>query len=172
MEFMTAKSLDDIDFKALMELYLEGNTENGKYFSKVNGLTADEGRNLSENQFKSFLEDTFFNNNSNNIYFIVKNENTYISAVRANYMSNNCYYLEGLETNPDFRHKGYATLLYDYIFKYLKATTKLFLTIAINNEFSIKTHIKSGFIETSELGYSDIKNNVRNENTRLFTKKL
>lgn len=169
---LVAKTFEEIDFNKLMELYAESNMENASYFSKCKGISKEEGLKLSHNNFESFLKEDFFANsfNGQNIYFILEEDGIYICAVRLEFIRDNVFYLEGLETNPKYRKQGMALKLYRSMDDYLKKGTYLSLTINKENLASKNAHEKAGFINTNKSGFSDFKNGIHDERTLYFYK--
>ena len=106
-KLIVAKSLRDISFGKLMEVYAEGNLENGR------DLWPDEpeGRQiaLAEQEFYQYLQQVFFRTKDAR-YLILEGNNRYISALRLEPYQDGLL-LEALETAPEFRRKGYGEAL-------------------------------------------------------------
>ena len=138
-------SFDGIDSRKLMDIYREGNLENADYF-----YPDEPNRPLAiqkcEADFLHFLETNFYQREGSE-YWILEEENTWVSALRLNQIEDGFYYLEALETHPLFRKKGYAARLLNGVIDVLKqrGSFKICDTVSKTNEASIGTHQKCGF---------------------------
>ncbi|MCM1533440.1 MAG: GNAT family N-acetyltransferase [Corallococcus sp.] len=93
--------------------------------------------------------------NGENVYYVWENDGVWVSALRLYYIEENFYYLEALETAPDFRKKGYAALLLTSVINELKLIGhfKICVCVGRNNIASLNTHKKCGFKIVSENGF-------------------
>ena len=146
-------SMDQIDPRKLMNIYSEGNLENTDYF-----YPEIEDKNLAvkkvELDFLKYIEDHFFNKDQNK-YLILEKDGFWVCALRLYHIKKNLYYIEALETRPEFRKKGYALELLSCVIEALKAkgSFQLFDCVSKKNIASIKTHEKAGFTILSEEGF-------------------
>ena len=99
----------DLNERMLMDVYAESNFENTDYF-----FPDEENKELAvqkvEAGFLDFLKNEFFLQNEA-AYWILEENGVWYSALRTCKVLNGPYYLEALETRPDFRGAGYASLL-------------------------------------------------------------
>lgn len=155
MEVVFTNKIDEIDLEKLMDIYEESNWENiQKAYNLVGGLN-----NFYENEkiyqiykdaYISYLKDDFFANKENYL-IILKDKDTYLSALRLHYRKD-YYLIEALETNPNFRNKGYGERLMSEVLKAFPYRTVFRSEVAISNEKSLGLHKKLGFkiIEKNE----------------------
>ena len=105
------RSIKDIAFQELMNVYLEGNIENAKTFYPK--MDASAGILEAEQDFYAYLKDTFFQTDDAR-YYVLQEGGQYLSALRLEpYLDG--YLLEALETAPMHRRKGYAKQLMDAV---------------------------------------------------------
>ncbi len=127
-----AKSLQQLHFGRLMEVYIEGNLEKA----------AETGLLLAEQDFYQYLKDCFFPT-VGAVYAIWIEDGDYISALRLEPYKDGLL-LEALETAPKYRRKGYA-------YKLMKAVLdeffyiKIFSHVSKQNIPSLAIHEKCGF---------------------------
>ena len=82
--------------------------------------------------------------NKENYLAILKDKDVYLSGLRL--LHKKYYYLiEALETNPNFRNKGYGERLVRDLLKEFKDKTVFRSEVAISNEKSLGLHKKVGF---------------------------
>lgn len=148
MEIIITNKKSDIDFDKLMEVYYESNMENiekSSYFS-VESIDAFREKEIFDNYKKdyiNYLKEDFLANKENYIA-IIRNKDTYLSALRLHY-EEDCYLIEALETNPDFRNRGYGEkLLKSVLIKFPKKTV-FNSEVGLNNKKSLGLHKKLGF---------------------------
>ena len=136
-----AKEFKDLDFDALMQVYLEGNRENGEY------LYPDEypERQLefAKRDFECYLRENFYTQD-NACYWIWSEDGTYRSALRLEPHQDGLL-LEALETHPEHRCKGYAKKLISAVLKQLPAGTRVYSHISKRNTPSLASHRTCGF---------------------------
>ena len=131
--------LSDICFSELMCVYEEGNAVNAeiKY--------ADFDRNaailLAEQDFYAYLEEAFFDSEDARYYVIIEN-GKYVSALRVEPFIDG-YLLEGLETRPDFRRRGFAKTLINELLN--EKQIIIYSHVLKSNEASLATHFSCGF---------------------------
>ena len=151
-----------IDTRNLMDVYSESNYENTDYFFPDE---ADKEAAVQEVEagFLDFLKNDFFNNASAT-YWILEMNGVYVSALRTCMIQKGLYYLEALETRPDYRRKGYGTVLLSSVIDSLKENGpfRLCSCVSKKNIASLKTHEKSGFQIVSEEGYDYLNGEADN----------
>ncbi|MCM1042892.1 MAG: GNAT family N-acetyltransferase [Corallococcus sp.] len=152
---------DDLDANKLMAIYAEGNLENTDYFypeiaDKVEAVTK------VEHDFCNYIKTEFLN--GTNCYYVWEKDGNWVSALRLNYIKDNFYYLEALETSPNFRKKGYATKLLSSVINELKSKGhfKICVCVGKNNTASLNTHKKCGFEIVNENGYDYLQKEIDN----------
>lgn len=143
---------NEVDDKKLMKIYAEGNLENADYFYPQ---ITDKAEAISkvEQDFCNYIKTEFLN--GTNVYYVWDNDGIWVSALRLYRISDGFYYLEALETAPEFRKLGYATRLLNEVISLLKAKEyfKICDCVGKKNTASLKTHIKCGFKVVDEDGY-------------------
>lgn len=141
-KLIVAKSLRDLSFGKLMEVYAEGNLENGR------NLWPDEpeGRQiaLAEQEFYQYLKQVFFLTKDAR-YLILEGNNRYISALRLEPYQDGLL-LEALETAPEFRRKGYGEALVRAALETVEGI-KVYSHVSKRNVASLRTHEKCGFVK-------------------------
>lgn len=102
-------SFDGIDGRKLMDLYREGNEENVAYFQPD---APDKALALREQEegFLRFIRTDFLQKEGNE-YWVLEEEQIWVSALRLYRVAEGQYYIEALETHPEFRKRGYAARL-------------------------------------------------------------
>ena len=143
----------DIDGRKLMDLYSESNQENTDHFYPDETDKALAVKKV-EAGFLEFLKNDFFTHDKSTYWILAENE-TWISALRTNRVRDDLYYMEALETRPDFRKRGYGSQLLAAVigaFK-LESSFRLCDCVRKTNIASLKTHETCGFRIVSEEGY-------------------
>lgn len=100
------RSVRELDFPMLMEVYVEGNRENGA--DNYPQLSAEQQLLQAEQDFYAFLREFFSVEGS--VYAVWQAEGKYASALRLEPYRDG-YLLEALETAPELRRRGYARQL-------------------------------------------------------------
>ena len=135
-----AKSLKELNFSALMDIYIEGNRENGA------DMWPDEleGRQLAqaEQGFYQYLRECFFPT-PGAAYYIWGENGKYVSALRLEPYQDGML-LEALETAPDQRKKGYAKDLIRAV-QVAGLAKKIYSHVSKRNVPSLRTHEACGF---------------------------
>ena len=104
------------DKRRLMDIYAESNLENTDYFYPE--LTdKQEAVRRVERDFLNYLETTFLSSGENTL-LIWEEQGIWVSALRLYHVREGFFYIEALETRPDFRRSGYAA-------KLLRETTEM-----------------------------------------------
>ena len=100
------RSLKELDFSKLMDVYMEGNLENGK--DNYPQLSPELQLLQAEQDFYAFLREFFTAQGA--VYAIWESNGRYISALRLEPYRDG-YLLEALETAPALRRRGYGKQL-------------------------------------------------------------
>ena len=134
-----AKKYSELDFSRLMEVYEEGNRENGADLYPQ--LSEYQQVMRAEQDFSDYLREDFFK--AEGAYYAIWEEGgTYRSALRLEPFQDGML-LEALETRPDCRGKGYATMLMMAVLS--METRKIYSHVSRKNIPSLRTHEKCGF---------------------------
>ena len=139
-----ARSLSELSFSKLMEVYLEGNLEKAR--EEHRGLSEYAGLQLAEQDFYQYLKECFFTAPGAR-YAVLEENGEYRCALRWE------PYLDGvlisaLETAPSRRRKGHAQELLRAVLSVLD--TKAYSHVSKKNEASLAVHRKCGFREISD----------------------
>lgn len=137
---LIAKSLRELSFGALMEVYIEGNRENGE----ENWPQLEENEQLlrAEQDFYQYLKQVFFPV-TGAVYAVWEEKGKYISALRLEPYKDGLL-LEALETAPEMRRKGYAEKLLRAV-QARCGDTKIYSHVGKWNDASLRVHEKCGF---------------------------
>lgn len=146
-----AKNLRELSFGKLMEVYREGNLENGQE------LWPDEpeGRQiaLAEQEFYNYLEQIFFRT-ADARYLIWEEQGSYRSALRLEPYEEGLL-LEALETAPECRRMGYGAQLVQAALQSVGGV-KVYSHVGKRNTASLRTHAKCGFAKSKDYAvYAD-----------------
>ncbi|MGN1025767.1 MAG: GNAT family N-acetyltransferase [Faecousia sp.] len=138
-----AESLAQLDFDALMEIYVEGNREHGAECWPEK--PEKEQLALSKQDFRRYLEEQFFPK-SGAVYAVWEADGKYVSALRLE-PNRDGLLMETLETIPDQRRKGYAVTLIRAVQSWLREQGKGKVYSHVNkcNCASLQTHERCGF---------------------------
>lgn len=132
---LIAKGLEELDFSALMEIYIEGNLEKAEEYG-------DGGLLRAEREFYDYLREDFFRQRDA-FYAVWTERGRYVSALRLEPYKDG-WLLEALETAPDDRKKGYAKALIKAVLVYM-GQAKIYSHVSKGNEASLRTHCVCGF---------------------------
>ena len=134
------KRMGELDFAALMEVYEEGNLENGEELWPE----LPEGLRLlnAEQAFHQYLRECFFVT-PEAVYCIWQEKGKYVSALRLEPYQDGLL-LEALETAPDSRRKGYAAALIKAVLETF-GEKKIYSHVSKRNAASLRTHESCGF---------------------------
>ena len=127
-----AKSLQQLHFSKLMEVYIEGNLEKA----------ADAGLLQAEQDFYQYLHDCFFPT-SGAVYAVWMEDGEYLSALRLEPYKDGLL-LEALETAPEHRRKGYGYQLMTAVLAEFTGET-IYSHVSKRNVPSLAIHEKCGF---------------------------
>lgn len=149
-----ARSLRELSFGQLMQVYEEGNLENAAQLWP----DAPPGQQLAmaEQEFYAYLQQVFFKT-PGGVYCIWEQEHTYVSALRLEPYRDGLL-LEALETAPGQRRRGYARSLLEATLAWLKERGGgyLYSHVGKKNTASLGVHGQLGFERISELAvYAD-----------------
>ena len=134
-----AKKPHQLDFQKLMEVYREGNRENGAMLYP--DLSPDQQMIQAEQSFYQYLAEVFFSV-PGAVYAIWVENSTYVSALRLEPYGDGLL-LEALETAPAERRKGYA----EKLIRAVQDTfaQKIYSHVSKKNTPSLAVHKKCGF---------------------------
>lgn len=141
------KQLLDKDISLLMAVYQESNKANiAHFFPELKDI--DQGLQMVENAYTEWLR-TDFLSKDNTTYYVWMEKGIWISALRFHQVSDTSYFIEALETHPNYRKLGYAEKLINAITEELKnrGGFEIQSYTSIRNIASQKTHEKCGFVE-------------------------
>jgi ribosomal protein S18 acetylase RimI-like enzyme len=153
LRIMEYRDLDEIK---LMDVYAESNFKNAEYF-----YPDETDKHIAvqkvEARFLDFMKNDFFKRTEAS-YWILKKDGIWVSAFRTCKVQAGLYYLEALETRPDQRKKGYASILISNVVETLKKEGffRLCDCVSKKNIASLRTHEKCGFQIISEEGFDYI----------------
>ena len=129
------KRLEELDFSALMDIYVEGNLEKAEEYG-------DGGLLRAEREFYDYLREDFFRQ-PDAFYAVWTEQGSYVSALRLEPYKDG-WLLEALETAPDYRKKGYAKALMIAVLEYMDQSI-IYSHVSKRNEASLRTHYACGF---------------------------
>ena len=132
---LIAKRLEELDFSALMDIYMEGNLEKAEEYG-------DGGLLRAEREFYDYLREDFFRQQGT-FYAVWTEQGSYVSALRLEPYKDG-WLLEALETAPDDRKKGYAKRLMGEVLEYMGQAV-VYSHVSRRNEASLRTHYACGF---------------------------
>ena len=142
--FLVITSLRQLDFRKLMDVYEESNALEGK--RRYPQYPANIQLIETEQDFYRFLKDFFRTDGSQ--YFLWTSDGNYKAALKVEPYRDGLL-IEGLETAPDSRRRGVATILLAETIRYLntQSNMKLYSHIHKENYPSIRTHERCGFVK-------------------------
>ena len=135
-----AHKMAELNFESLMQVYWEGNRDNGMRF--YTHLEQDQAHKRAEQDFYNYLADDFFAHRGAR-YAIWAEKEQYICALRLEPWEDGLL-LQALETHPDHRRRGYAKQLITAV---QKATpeTKIYSHVSKGNKASLAAHKSCNF---------------------------
>lgn len=142
---LTARSLDELSFRDLMEIYAESNLENAQELWPQ--LSEGEGILRVEQDFYRYLREVFFPV-PGAVYCIWEEAGRYISALRLEPYRDGLL-VEALETAPADRCMGYGARILQAA-QQLAGEKKLYSHVGKRNTASLQTHLRCGFQRVSE----------------------
>lgn len=134
-----ADKLNQLNFAQLMEVYIEGNEENGALFYQQ--LPKNQQILQAEQAFYQYLAEGFFTV-PGAVYAIWEENGVYISALRLEPYEDGLL-LEALETAPVFRRQGYAEKLIRAV--QAEFPQRIYSHVSKKNAPSLAIHEKCGF---------------------------
>lgn len=140
-----AKSLRELNFRQLMDVYEEGNRENARELYPH--LPEGQGIAEAEQDFYAFLKEGFFGN-PEAFYGVWIEDGHYVSAMRMEPYRDG-WLVEAVETKPSCRRHGFAYRLMDSVLNFVQ-TGKVYSHIHKNNLSSQKLHEALGFRRCSD----------------------
>ena len=141
---ISADVFEQLDFSRLMEVYAEGNVENGRYFWPEE--TPERQMELAEEAFRTYLTKDFFGER-HGTYYVWTEVERYVSALRLEEHPDGLL-LEALETCPGYRKQGYGKKLIAAVLTRLPTGTRVYSHVHKENELSLITHRSCGFSQT------------------------
>ena len=141
-----------------MDVYRESNTENTDYFYP-NVSNKDEALQKVECDYLNYIENDFLANNKNR-YMVLEHDGIWVCALRLYCIDDKLYYIEALETHPEYRRKGYAAQLLTDVIDLLKERGAYMIRDCVDkkNMASLLTHQKVGYVINSGEGYDYLQN--------------
>ena len=139
-----ARKSKELNFSQLMEVYGEGNRENGVRLWP--DLSENQQILRAEQDFIAYLREDFFWV-EDAYYAIWEEDGRYLSALRLEPFEDGLL-LEALETRPDCRGRGYATKLLQAVLAQESRT--IYSHVEKKNTASLRTHEKCGFVKISD----------------------
>ena len=132
---LIAKRLEELDFSALMDVYIEGNQEKADEYG-------DGGLLRAEREFYDYLQEVFFKT-AKAFYCIWQENGKTVSALRLEPHQDG-WLLEALETAPEQRKKGYAKALVLEVLAFM-GDQIIYSHVSKSNIASLQTHYSCGF---------------------------
>ena len=139
---LIAKSLKDLRFSELMQVYEQSNLEAAEERKNLPPMFALQ---LAEQDFRQYLQEVFFPT-PGALCCIWEENGRYVSALRLEPYRDGLL-LAALETAPVFRKQGYASILIRAVQQYLAACggANIYSHVNKQNTASVRTHEKCGF---------------------------
>lgn len=137
---VVAEKLSDLSFGKLMDVYQEGNLENGR--ENYPGEPEMRQIALAEQDFYLYLSEIFFRT-SGAAYLIWEERGSYVSALRLEPYRDGLL-LAALETHPQMRKRGFAEKLVKAALEYA-GDIAVYSHVSKKNAASLRTHEKCGF---------------------------
>ncbi len=158
-----AGTFQELDFEALMQVYVEGNRENGEdlYPEK----SPERQMELALRDCEDYLRNDFYSK-KDACYWIWSEDGAYRSALRLEPYQDGLL-LEALETHPEHRRKGYAKKLICAVLERLPKGTRVYSHISKRNTPSLASHLACGFYKL--LDYSVDTDGERYDNQVTMT---
>lgn len=138
-----ASDIRDVNLIKLADVYQESNLMTGKLTCPIDDLNAQIL--YGEEQFYDYT--MFFLESPESYYCIWMENEQYVSALRLEAYADG-YLLNGLETAPEHRRKGYAERLITCVLEHFLAakSSKIYSHIDKKNAASLQLHLKCGFL--------------------------
>lgn len=155
------ESYAQLDERRLMDLYGESNRENADYFyPEMEDKRAALA--LVEESFLRFLREDFLPK-PENTYWVLAEDGVYTAALRLTEVKPREFYLEALETHPDHRRQGRASVLFREVFTALGEEGSFLIRDCVSkkNTASLKCHKKAGFTVADDCGNDPLQGEKR-----------
>ena len=151
-------TFDQVDGRKLMDIYREGNIENTNYFYPDVSDKVEALRKV-ECDYLNYIENDFLVE-SKNQYMILERDGIWVCALRLYCVDDRLYFIEALETHPEYRKKGYGTQLLAGVTDILKRQGAFTIRDCVDkkNTPSLLTHQKAGFVIYGDEGYDYLQN--------------
>lgn len=159
------RSLQELKFGQLMQVYEESNRENGAEFYPE--LPWNQQILQAEQDFYQYLRECFFGTNGA-FYAVWEEKGSYVSTLRLEPYQDGLL-LEALETAPAHRKRGYAAALIQAVLA-LPEIQKVYAHVHKKNTASLRTHESCGFHRILEYAVY-IDGSVRNHSCTLCYEK-
>ena len=156
-------SFADLNTDRLMKIYIESNRENAAHFFP-DEQDINKAIRLCEEGFTKYLKEDFYSQ-AGRTYWVLEEDDQWISALRTTFMNDDLYYIEALETKPEYRKQGYAEKLLLMVVEAFKAQGAFELCDCVSkgNIASLKTHLKAGFSIVSDAGFDYLQNECNDQ---------
>ena len=133
--------MNQLNFEQLMEVYEEGNRENGKENYPLDSTEAQLDKAIWD--FAVYLREDFFRVKGA-YYAIWEEDGCYKSALRMEPYEDG-WLLEALETHPSCRRQGYAKKLVCSVLAQIPSHICIYSHVGKHNTASMATHLCCGF---------------------------
>lgn len=141
------KCIQDADMAQLAAVYEESNRNAGRKSCR----SSDPNVQIltGENLFYEYI--LFFFDDANSVYAVWTEEDKYVSALRLEPFEDGLL-LNGLETHPEYRRRGFAKRLIDAVVQYLASSgaCNLYSHVDKSNIPSLALHESCGFVKVSD----------------------
>lgn len=139
-------SMKELDFSQLMDVYLEGNQENGQFLFP----DMPEGLQMlhAQQDFYAYLTQVFYKT-KRAAYYVWIQEDLYVAAVRTEPYRDGIL-ISALETKPSHRGRGYATKLLHSVCNE-HCGRYIYSHVSKQNAASLRVHKKCGFAIVSDM---------------------
>ncbi len=159
------KDLKALPFAELMEVYKEGNEENGQAFYPH--LSQAQQLLQAEQDFYQYLKEGFFTQ-PEDCYCLWQADGRIVSALRLQSYRDGLL-LEALETAPQFRRRGYGKALVEEVLRQISCP-RIYVHISKRNRASIALHEGCGFQKIKDLAVYADGSVTHNASTYLYQK--
>jgi len=134
----------------LLALYREGQEVNSAYFWPNDPPELALAK--AETRFLDDCRDFF--RNPDNTFWVLEGEGQWLSGLRTYRLEPGFYYMQSLETHPDFRRQGFGVALLSGVLEELKkqGSFRLCSCVRKSNVASLRTHRRCGFVVASDPG--------------------
>lgn len=134
------RSLKQLNFSQLMQVYSQSNQENAA--DLFSDMPQERALAMVEEQFYCYLREVFFKTQGA-LYWVWQADGNYVSALRTEPYQDG-YLLEGLETSPKQRRKGYGHKLLQGVLQQITGKP-VYSHVGKNNAASLALHRDCGF---------------------------